>query len=76
MFPDIILVWAMQQRMVSMAPHNVVFKNGVVRTKLLISHLLLIIDYYTWYLIKAQVWAFHLYYTWYLIKAQVWAFHL
>ena len=36
----IYLVWAMQKGMVSMATHNAVFKNGDVRTKLLIFHLL------------------------------------
>ena len=44
-FPKIFLVWAMKKCMVSMATHNAVFKNEGVRTKLLIYHLLLIIDY-------------------------------
>ena len=45
MFPKMVLVLAMQTCMVSMAAHNAVFKNWGVRTKLLISHLPLIIDY-------------------------------
>ena len=45
MFPKIFLVWTLQKCMVYMANHNAVFKNEGVRTKLLIYHLPLIIDY-------------------------------
>ena len=35
--------------MVSMVTHNAIFKNGGVATKSFISHLLVSLDYKTWY---------------------------
>ena len=42
-----------------MATHNAIFKIGGVPTKSIISQLLLSLDCYTWYQIKAKAMAFY-----------------
>ena len=45
--------------MVSMATHYAILKNGSVPTNILISQQYLILEYYTWYQIKAETFVFY-----------------